>query len=179
MLKEKILDEINSIIDVNKNLTITFLNSTELWNPILRILSEVDGLGKPSNIKDKKKQKQYEYENGLILKSYIFDSYKVADSDGVICIFDARERTTIDETWIHILSNIITSLKKNKVISVGIRVSNEKIWSKLIESFKLDALAEERLVSLLFFRIINDSPLDVYELLSATLDTIKNLSFNY
>jgi small GTP-binding protein len=179
MLKENILDEINSIIDVNKNLTITFLNSTELWNPIFRILSEIDGLGKPSSIKDKKKQKQYEYENGLILKSYIFDSYKVADSDGVICIFDARERTTIDETWIHILSDIINSLKKNKVISVGIRVSNEKIWSKLIESFKLDSLAEEQLVSLLFFRIINDSPLDVYELLSATLDTIKNLTFNY
>jgi len=179
LLKEKILDEINSILDINKDLFLTFLNKSELWNPILRILSEIDGLGKPSDIKDKKKQKRYEYDNGLVLRSYIYDSYKVADSDGVICIFDARERTSIDEMWIDILSDIINSLKKNKVLSVGIRVSDEKIWSKLIESFKLDEQAEERLVSLLFFRIINDSILDVYELLSVTLNTIKNLSFNY
>ena len=115
----------------------------------------------------------------MVLNSFIFESYKVADSDGVVCIFDARERTTIDETWINILSDVINNLKKNKVLSVGIRVSDEKIWSKLIESFKLDEEAEERLVSLLFFRIQNDSLLDVYELLSATLNTIKNLSFNY
>lgn len=179
LLKEKILDEINSIIDINKNLTLTFLNSSELSNPTLRILSEINGLGKPSDIKDKKKQKQYEYDNGLVLKSYIFDSYKVADSDGVICIFDARDRTRIDEMWIGNLSDIISNLKKNKVLSVGIRVSDEKIWSKLIESFKLDEQAEEGLVSLLFFRIIDDSLLDVYDLLSVTLNTIKNLSFNY
>lgn len=179
LLKEKILDEINSIIDINKNLTLTFLNSSELSNPTLRILSEINGLGKPSDIKDKKKQKQYEYDNGLVLKSYIFDSYKVADSDGVICIFDARDRTRIDEMWIGNLSDIINNLKKNKVLSVGIRVSDEKIWSKLIESFKLDEQAEEGLVSLLFFRIIDDSLLDVYDLLSVTLNTIKNLSFNY
>jgi small GTP-binding protein len=179
LLKEKILDEINSVMDINKSLTLTFLNNSELWNPTLRILSEIDGLGKPSEIRDKKKQKQYEYESGLILKSFLFDFYKVADSDGVVCIFDARERTSIDETWINILSDVINNLKKNKVLSVGIRVSDEKIWSKLIESFKLDEEAEERLVSLLFFRIQNDSLLDVYELLSATLNTIKNLSFNY
>jgi Ras-related protein Rab-6A len=179
LLKKKVLDEINSIIDVNKNLTLTFLNNSELWNPTLRILSEINGLGKPSAIKDKKKQKQYEYNNGLVLKSYLFESYKVADSDGVICIFDARERTSIDETWISLLSDIINDLKKNKVVSVGIRVSDEKIWSRLIESFKLDEQAEERLVSLLFFRILNDSLLDVYELLSASLNTIKNLSFSY
>ncbi|MEJ2294217.1 MAG: hypothetical protein P8Y23_05555 [Candidatus Lokiarchaeota archaeon] len=113
------------------------------------------------------------------MKSYLFESYKVADSDGVICIFDARERTSIDETWISLLSDIINDLKKNKVVSVGIRVSDEKIWSRLIESFKLDEQAEERLVSLLFFRILNDSLLDVYELLSASLNTIKNLSFSY
>ena len=179
LLKDKVLDEINSIIDVNKNLTLTFLNNSELWNPTLRILSEIKGLGKPSAIKDKKKQKQYEYSNGLVLKSYLFESYKVADSDGVICIFDARDRTSIDESWINLLSDIINNLKKNKVLSVGIRVSDEKIWSKLIESFKLDEQAEERLVSLLFFRILNDSLLDVYELLSASLNTIKNLSFSY
>ena len=179
LLKDKVLDEINSIIDVNKNLTLTFLNNSELWNPTLRILSEINGLGRPSAIKDKKKQKQYEYGNGLVLKSYLFESYKVADSDGVICIFDARDRTSIDESWINLLSDIINNLKKNKVLSVGIRVSDEKIWSKLIESFKLDEQAEERLVSLLFFRILNDSLLDVYELLSASLNTIKNLSFSY
>ncbi|MEJ2294218.1 MAG: GTP-binding protein [Candidatus Lokiarchaeota archaeon] len=42
LLKKKVLDEINSIIDVNKNLTLTFLNNSELWNPTLRILSEIN-----------------------------------------------------------------------------------------------------------------------------------------
>ena len=78
-----------------------------------------------------------------------------------------------------IKEEVFNNLKKNKVLSVGIRVSDEKIWSKLIESFKLDEQAEEGLVSLLFFRIIDDSILDVYDLLSVTLNTIKNLSFNY
>ncbi len=179
LLEEKILDEINSILDINKHLTLTFLNNSELWNPTLRVLSEINNLGKPTDVKDKKKQKQYEYTNGLVLKSFIFESYKVSDSDGVICIFDARNKTSIDESWITILSDIIYNLKKNKVVSVGIRVSDEKYWSKLIESFKLDEEAENRLVSLLFFRIQDDSILDVYELLSVTLNTIKNLSFSY
>jgi len=179
LLKEKILEEINSIIEINKSLTLTFLNSSELWNPTLRILSEIDTLGKPSDIKDKKKHKQFNYDNGLVLKSYIFDSYKVSDSDGVICILDARNTTSIQDSWITLISDILNNLRKNKVLSVGIRVSDENIWSRLIESFKLDEEAENRLVSLLFFRILDDSILDIYELLSATINTIKNLSFNY
>jgi len=178
-LKEKILDEINSILETNNELTLTFLNQNELWNPTLQILTKIDELGKPSSIKDKKKEKRFEYDNGLILKSFIYESYKTSDSDGVLCLFDARDKERIDTAWIDILSDIIKDLNKNKVLSVGIRVSNDENWSKLIESFNLEEEAENKLVSLLFFRIKEDNIIDVFEQLSVTLNTIKNLSFNY
>ncbi|MCJ7650059.1 MAG: GTP-binding protein [Candidatus Lokiarchaeota archaeon] len=179
LLKETILDEINSILDTNNELILTFLSQNELWNPTLQILTKIDKLGNPTTIKDKKKEKRFEYDNGLILKSYIYESYKTSDSDGVLCVFDARDRKEIDPAWIEIISNIIKDLKKNKVISVGIRVSNDENWSKLIESFNLEEEAENKLVSLLFFRIKEDNIIDVFEQLSVTLNTIKNLSFSY
>ena len=179
LLKNKIIDEIDSIIDINKQLTLVFLSQNELWNPTLQILSDIERLGKPSDIKDKKKEKRLEYGNGLVLKSYIFESFKVSDADGVLCILDAREKDNIDPSWIENVSNIIKDLNKNKVVSVGLRVSSDEIWSKLIEGFKLDEEAENRMISLLFFRIKDDAPLDIYEQLSVTLNSIKNLSFNY
>ena len=166
-------------MDINKSLTLTFLNKEELWNPTFQILTEIDNLGKASQVRDKKKEKRYDYDSGLILKSYTYESYKVSDSDGVVCIFDARNKTEIDQLWIEVISNIINSLNKNKVISVGIRVSDESNWSKLIEGFQLDEEAENRLISLLYFRIRDDNLLDIYEQLSIMLNTIKNLSFNY
>ena len=94
-------------------------------------------------------------------------------------MFDARGKDSIDPYWIEIISNIIRELSKNKVVSVGLRVSNDENWSKLIEGFKLDEEAENRMISLLFFRIKDDVTLDIYEQLSVTLNSIKNLSFNY
>jgi len=179
LLKETILDEINSILDTNNELILTFLSQNELWNPTLQILTKIDKLGKPTTVKDKKKEKRFEYENGLILKSFIYESYKTSDSDGVLCLFDARDKKDIDPAWIEIISDIIKDLKKNKVISVGIRVSNDENWSKLIGSFNLEEEAENKLVSLLFFRIKEDNIIDVFEQLSVTLNTIKNLSFSY
>jgi small GTP-binding protein len=179
ILKNNILDEINSILDFNKSLTLTFLNNEENWNPTLQILSKINNLGAVTKIKDKKNEKRFDYENGLILKSYTYDSYKVTDSDGIVCIFDARNKEEIDPLWVDIISKILKSLSKNKVISVGIRVSDDNNWSKLIEGFKLDEDAENQLVSLLYFRIRDDNLLDIYEQLSVMLNTIKNLSFNY
>jgi len=180
LLQNKIVDEINTIIDINSSLNLVFLSQNELWNPTLQILSEIKKLGKPVNVKDKKKEKKLEYSSGLVLTSYTYDSYKVSsDADGVVCFFDAREKETVDPAWIEIISNIIANLEKNKVISVGLRVTEEENWSKLIEGFKLDEEAEERMISLLFFRIKEESKLDIYEQLSVTLDSIKNLSFNY
>ncbi|MFX0059635.1 MAG: GTP-binding protein [Candidatus Hodarchaeota archaeon] len=178
-LKQNILDEINTILDINKSLTLTFLNKEELWNPTFQILTEIENLGKISKVKDKKKEKRYDYDSGLILKSYTYESYKTSDSDGVICIFDARNKAVIDQSWIEVISDIINNLSKNKVISVGIRVSDETNWSKLIEGFNLDEKAENQLISLLYFRLREDNTLDIYEQLSTMLNTIKNLSFNY
>lgn len=179
ILKDKIHEEIDAILDINNELTLTFLSENELRNPTLQILTEIDKMGSPKSIKDKKKEKRFEYENGLILKSFVYESYKASDSDGVLCLFDARNKTSIDPTWIEIISDIIKDLKKNKVVSVGIRVSKDENWSELIEGFNLDEEAEDRLISLLYFRIMEDSVLDVFDQLSVTLNTIKNLSFNY
>ncbi|MFX1355922.1 MAG: GTP-binding protein [Promethearchaeota archaeon] len=178
-LQNNIRDEINSILDINKSLTLTFLNKEELWNPMFQILTEIDNLGNINKTIDKKKEKRYEYDNGLIMRSYTYESYKITGSDGVVCIFDARNKEEINQLWIEVISNIINNLSKNNVISVGIRVSDETNWSKLIEGFQLDEEAENRLISLLYFRIREDNVLDLYEQLSIMLNTIKNLSFNY
>ena len=142
-------------------------------------MTEIEKFGRPTTLKDKKKEKRFEYNNGLILKSFVYESYKTSDSDGVLCLFDARDKKSIDPTWIAIISDIIKGLKKNKVISVGIRVSKDENWSELIGGFNLDEDAENRLISLLFFRIKDDNVIDVFEQLSVTLNTIKNLSFSY
>ena len=48
ILKDGILNEISSILDINKVLTLTFLTKEELWNPIIQILSEIGDLGEIS-----------------------------------------------------------------------------------------------------------------------------------
>jgi small GTP-binding protein len=179
LLRNKIYEEIQIILDINKTLSLTFLNKDELWSPALQILSQIKELGAISKIKDTKKEKKYEYESGLSLKCYTYDSYKISDSDGIFFIFDSRNKNHIEPQWIEIVLDIIKNLKKNKVIIVGIRVSDQTNWSQLIQEFNLDEEADERMVSLLYFRISDNAQLDIYEQLVVFLNTIKNYSFNY
>ncbi|TFF99042.1 MAG: hypothetical protein EU542_09390 [Promethearchaeota archaeon] len=113
------------------------------------------------------------------MRSFTYDSYKISDSDGIFCIFDARNKDHAKQIWIDDLREIIKDTEKNKVISVGIRSNDETSFSQIIEEFNLGEEAEERLVSLLFFKIGENFRLDIYDHLGTLLDTIKNLLFSY
>ena len=62
---------------------------------------------------------------------------------------------------------------------IGIRVSDKTNWSQLMEEFEISEQAENKMVTLLFFRINEEYRLEIYEQLSIMLNTIKNLLFSY
>lgn len=178
-LKNSILDEISSILEDNKSLTLAFLTEDPLWSPGLQILTEIKKLGNYQKVKDKNTEKQYQYPSGLIVKSYTYGSFKISDCDGVFCIFDARQKDHVDSSWKDNMSKILDKINKNKVILIGIRISEDVNWSRLIDEFDFNKQAEEKMVSLLFFKIGEEYRLEIFEQLKVMLDSIKNLLFNY
>lgn len=178
-LKNNILSIIKSILEDKGSLTLAFITEDLLWSPCLQVLTDIRKLGEYSKVKDKKIEKLYKYQNGLVLKNFVFESFNVSDSDGVFCIFDAREKEHINPNWKEIVIKIIKKIKKNKVILIGIRVSEKTEWSQLMEEFDINEQAEEKMVSLLFFKIGQEYRLEIYEQLEIMLNTIKNLLFSY
>ncbi|MHA2290356.1 MAG: hypothetical protein ACXABG_16335, partial [Promethearchaeota archaeon] len=99
----------------------------------------------------------------------------VAGSDGVFCIFDARSEEHIDPQWREVIIKIIEDLEENKVALIGIRVSEKSDWSQIMEEFNVNELLEEKMVSLLFFKIGVEYRLEIYDQLKVMLNTIKFL----
>ena len=178
-LKNAILGEINSILEDYSSLTLSFITEDPLWSPCLQILAGISELGEYSKVKDKKNEKIFEYSNGLVLKNFDCESFKISDSNGVFCIFDAREKEHIDPKWKDTVNKIIEKIKKNRVILIGLRVSEETEWSQLMEEFDVSEKAEEKIISLLIFKIGEEYRLEIYNQLEVMLNTIKNLLFNY
>jgi hypothetical protein len=90
-------------------------------------------------------------------------------------IFDARNRDTIDSEWKKIVIEIIKKIKENKVILVGIQISDDSQWSSLMNQFNINEYLEKKMVSLLFFKISQEYRLEIYDQLGVMLNTIKNL----
>ena len=178
-LKNAILGEINSILEDYSSLTLSFITEDPLWSPCLQILAGIRELGEYSKVKDKKNEKIFEYSNGLVLKNFDCESFKISNSNGVFCIFDAREKEHIDPKWKDTVNKIIEKIKKNRVILIGLRVSEETEWSQLMEEFDVSEKAEEKMISLLIFKIGEEYCLEIYNQLEVMLNTIKNLLFNY
>ncbi|MFX1590938.1 MAG: hypothetical protein ACFFC1_22615, partial [Promethearchaeota archaeon] len=127
------------------------------------------------NFKDDEDEKYYEYSNGLILKNCIYFLKDVSNSDGVFCIFDARDRDSINPKWKYIISKIIEYLDKNKVLVIGILVSETSDWSKLILDFHIDEELERKMGSIIYFKIGKEYHLEIHNQLKAMLIAIKNL----
>lgn len=178
-LKNEILSEISSILEDVGSLTLSFITQDPLWSPGLQILNEIDQLGEFFKVKDKKNERIYKYQNGLILKNYVYDSFKISDSDGVFCIFDARNKEHIDPRWKENVIKIINKIKKNKVILIGIRISDKIDWSQLMEEFDVNGQIKKKMISLLYFKIGTEYRLEIFEQLRVMLNTIKILLFNY
>jgi len=174
-LKESLMVQINSILNKNKKLEITFITENPFWSPGLQILNDVNSLCECDKLIDDKEKRLYEYSNGLLVKNFLFDTIDVADSDGVFVIFDARNKTHIDPKWKEVIVNVITNLKENKVILIGVRVSDDIDWSDIMEEFNVNEYLEKKMVSLLFFKIGFEYRLEIYDELEVMFSTILNL----
>lgn len=175
-LKKDVLEEIDEILQVKKSLMITFLTESRYWSPALQILNSILS---DSNleIKVEEKEKQmYKYENGIILRNYSYDSMDIKNSDGIFCIFDARNRESIKDEWRDIIIKIIESTGEKKVILVGIRVSENVDWSNIMEEININEYLEKKMVSFLFFKIGDEYRLEIFDQLKVMFSTIDTLS---
>ena len=173
-LRKNLMNQLNSILNKTKKLEITFITENPFWSPGLQILNEVNNICECDKILDDKEKRLYKYSNGLLIKNLLFDNIEVAESDGVFIIFDARNKNHIDPKWKEVVINIIQELKENKLILIGIRVSEELDWSDILEEFNVNEYLEEKMVSLLFFKIGLEYRLEIYDELEVMFNTILN-----
>lgn len=173
-LKETISKEILSILNEKSKLNLTFIAENEFWSPGLQIITEISQLGKYARIKDTKGEKIYEYLNGLVVKNFLYDTFTISEEDdGVFCIFDARQRQHIAPSWKTMVIKIIKAIKENKVVLIGIRISENVVWSQLMEEMNVNELLEEKIVSLLFFKIGGEYRLEIFDELIVMLSAIR------
>ena len=175
-LKAGLLNEINSIIEEKKALTLTFISENPFWTPGLQIINEIKQLGDFTIIKDGTEEKIYQYQNGLTLKNYLYDSFNISETDGVLCIFDSIKKGHIDHlNWKKIILRIIEEIEENKVVLIGIRVSENVDWSHLMEDFNVNEQLEQKFISLLFFKLGSEYRLEIYDQIDVMLNSIKAL----
>ncbi|MFX0011868.1 MAG: Rab family GTPase, partial [Candidatus Hermodarchaeota archaeon] len=124
-LRKNLMNQLNSILNKIKKLELTFITENPFWSPGLQILNEVNHLCECDKVLDDKEKRLYKYSNGLLVKNLLFDNIEVAESDGVFIIFDARNKSHIDPKWRELVINIIQELQENRIILIGIRVSEE------------------------------------------------------
>ncbi|MFX1354492.1 MAG: hypothetical protein ACFFGP_11055, partial [Promethearchaeota archaeon] len=175
-LRVDLMDIINAILDIKERLVISFITENPFWSPGLQILTEINKLCDCEKIEDDKEKKVYEFSNGLVIKNFLFDDFEISDSDGIFIIFDARDKKHIDPQWKKIVVKIITNLKENRVVLIGIRVSEDTNWSQIMEEFNLNKYLEKKKVSLLFFKIGVEYHLEIYDQLDIMFNTIKDLN---
>ncbi|MFX1490166.1 MAG: Rab family GTPase [Promethearchaeota archaeon] len=183
VLKQDLLNELNLIlekrkkqgVDLDKLLTLTVISENEFWSPGLQILSDINIEYKLEKLKDEYNEKVYRFSNGVLLKNYLYENFDVIGSDGVFCIFDARYEEHINPAWRDVVVKILNGIEKNKVVLIGIRVSENSDWSRIMEEFNVNELLEQKMVSLLFFKIGIEYRLEIYDQLKVMLNTIKYL----
>jgi small GTP-binding protein len=173
ILNESLIKDIKYILKIKSKLVVSILTENPFWNPVLQILTELKELGAFVKKKDEKEEKIYLYNNGLMLKSYIYSNYQISDSDGVFCIFDARKKESIDPKWKQLVIDLINKIQDNKVILIGVRVAENADWSKLLEEFNVNEYLEKKMVSILFFKIGLEYRLEIYDQIQIMLNSIK------
>lgn len=173
-IKDDLIEAIDSALKELIILELTFITYSLSWNPGFHTILDIEKLGDYSKIKDSSEEKLYTYKNGVILSSYLYDKFNLSNSDGVLCIFDARDKEHIDPNWKDVLIHIIQKIRKKRTIIVGVRVSDDKNWSQLMAEFDIDKDLEEKVVSIVFLKIGTDYREKIYEYLKLMLNTIVN-----
>ncbi|UCC21099.1 MAG: GTP-binding protein [Promethearchaeota archaeon] len=182
-VKLDLLEELNSILEkrkkqgqsLDKLLILTTLSENEFWSPGFQILTDINSEYKLEKIKDDKEEKTYRYSNGVLLNNFLYKDFNLKESDAVFCIFDARDKEHIDPSWKDVVHNIITNIEENGVVLIGIRVSDKSDWSNIMEEFNVNELLEQKMTSLLFFKLGLEYRLEIYDQLKVMLNTIKYL----
>lgn len=183
VVKQDLMNELNNILkekkvigeDIESLLTLTIISENEFWSPGLQILSDINGLEDCQKLKDEREEKLYKFANGVTLKNYLYHNFEVTDADGVFAIFDARYKEHVDPAWRDVVVKIINEMKENKVVLIGIRVTDETDWSKIMEEFDVNELLEQKMISLLFFKLGIEYRLEIYDQLKVMLNTIRYL----
>jgi Ras-related protein Rab-11A len=176
-LDKKIFSEISSILDNKKPLEITFITESTYWSPGLQILTDVKQLGKHKKMKDERDEKLFKYESALVLRNYIFGNFYVDNSDGIFCIFDAREKEKIDKKWRDTILQIIDNAKEKSAVLIGVRLSEDADWSKIIEGFNIGEEIEKKVESLMFFKISEDYREEIYDQLLIMLKELDRIAW--
>ena len=101
---------------------------------------------------------------------------EIKNSEGIFCIFDARNRSSIKPEWRDIIIEIIKTIDEKKVVLVGIRVSENVDWSKIMEEFNINEYLEKKMISFLFFRIGEEYRLEIFDQLKVMFSTIESVS---
>jgi small GTP-binding protein len=173
-IKDGLIEAIHSALKELIILELTFITYSLSWNPGFHTILDLEKLGEFSKIKDSTEEKLYTYKNGVILSSYLYDKFNLSNSDGVFCIFDARDKEHIDPNWKEVLIQIIQKVRKKRTIIVGVRVSDDNNWSQLMEEFVIDQDLEEKVVSIMFLKIGSDYREKIYDYLKLMLNAIVN-----
>ncbi len=173
-IKDGLIEAIYSALKELIILELTFITYNLSWNPGFHTIMDIEKLGDFSKIKDSSEEKLYTYKNGVILSSYLYDKFNLSNSDGVFCIFDARDKEHIDPKWKEVLIQIIRKIRKKRTIIVGVRVSDDQNWSQLMEEFVIDEDLEEKVVSIVFLKIGSDYREKIYDYLKLMLHAIVN-----
>jgi small GTP-binding protein len=168
-------EKITSILKKRIILTLSFVTESALWNPGLQIITSIKQLGEGSLIREYEDEKVFQYQNGLITKQHLYTATDdVSSSDGVLCIFDSRNKVHVNPEWKKALINIIENIKEKGIILIGIRATETSSWSQILEELNVDDQIENKPVDLFFFRVSTDFRLDIYDQLSSMLSAIED-----
>ncbi|MHA2281593.1 MAG: GTP-binding protein [Promethearchaeota archaeon] len=168
-----LLEKISSIIKKKIVLTISFITENTMWSPGLQVIANIKRLGEQTLVRDYEDEQVYQYPNGLITKQHMYSAADdVSSSDGVFCIFDARDKDHVDPKWKETIITIIENSKNKGVILVGIRASESSSWSQIIEELNIDEQLDNNAIDLFFFRIGTDFRLDIFDQLKSMLSVI-------
>jgi small GTP-binding protein len=168
-----LFEKISSIIKKKIVLTISFITEDIMWSPGLQIIANIKKIGEQTLVRDYEDEQVYQYPNGLITKQHMYSSVDdVSSSDGIFCIFDAREKEHVDPRWKETIIKIIENSKDKSVILIGIRATESTSWSQIIEELNVDQKLDNRAVDLFFFRIGTAFRLDIFDQLQSMFSVI-------
>ncbi|GAH27609.1 unnamed protein product, partial [marine sediment metagenome] len=164
--------------NVKGKLILSFIGLNKYWNPALQLFTEFRDLGEMSIVKNEELEKIYSFNDKVIIKNYINHIGEIIDSDGVLFIFDARNKKSIDLEWRNLVINGLDKINENTSVLIGLRTSEDHtktaVWSRLIEEFNLNEYLEKKMISLLFFKITTEYRLELLDQFNTWISTISS-----